>query len=123
MEKISVKMDDELFNLITDYSAFIDLDLSKTIRELIREGLMVKAQNKLLLNWNKKTINKPLILDKCDKCGTIETLQYYHIDGNIDNFNRDNIAIICNQDLRKLQKSILKYNPREKFLRWFFFEN
>jgi hypothetical protein len=123
MEKISVKIDDELFNLINDYSIFIDLDLSKTVRELLKEGLMVKAQTKLLLNWNKKIINRPLILNKCDKCGINETLQFYHINGDITNFNNDNIAIICKKDLRKLQKSIMNYNPREKFLRWFFFEN
>lgn len=116
-------MDNELHNLITDYAAFTDMDLSKTIRELIIEGLMVKSQAKMFSVWHEKNKNRVLQLDKCDKCGTIENLQFYHIDGDINNFNSDNIAVICNGDLRKLQKSIMKYNPREKFIRWFFFEN
>jgi hypothetical protein len=122
MIKISLRMEDELFNLIVDYAEFIDVDLSKVMRELLREGLMIKTQAKLLLTWHEKIKNRPLKLDKCDKCGAIENLQFYHIDGDINNFTPENIAIICNGDLRKLQKTIMKYNPREKFIRWFFFE-
>jgi hypothetical protein len=123
MTKISFRMENDLYNLITDYAAFIDSDLSKVLRDLLREGLMVKTQAKLFLTWHKRINNRPLKLDKCDKCGTTENLQFYHIDGNINNFNPDNVAFICNGDLRKLQKSIMEYNPREKFIRWFFFEN
>jgi len=122
MTKISLRMEDELYNLITDYAAFIESDISKVLRDLLREGLMVKVQAKLFMSWHDRIKNRPLRLDKCDKCGAIENLQFYHIDGNISNFNSDNIAIICNGDLRKLQKSLLQYNPREKFIRWFFLE-
>jgi hypothetical protein len=120
---IPIRMNDELFNLIKTYALFIDKDFSKVIRELLSEGLMVKSQAKLFLTWNEKVKNRPLMLNKCDKCGTIKNLTYYHIDGDINNFSSENIAIICNEDLRKLQKSIMKYNPREKFIRWLFFEN
>ena len=123
MIKISLRMDDELYRLIEQYAAFINMDFSKVTRELLTEGLMVKSQAKLFLTWKERVKDRPLLLDKCDKCGVIENLSYYHIDGNIDDFTTENIAIICNGDLRKLQKSIMRYNPREKFIRWFFFED
>jgi hypothetical protein len=123
MTKISLRMDDELYRLIDELSAFLELDISKVMRELLTEGLMVKSQAKLFLTWKERVKDRPLRLDKCDKCGATENLSYYHIDDNIDNFEPENVAIICNGDLRKLQKSIMRYNPREKFIRWFFLED
>jgi hypothetical protein len=120
---IPIRMNDELFNLIKTYAAFMDKDLSKVTRELLTEGLMVKSQAKLFLTWKEKVKYRPLRLDKCDKCGVIDNLSYYHINGDVDNFDTENVAVICNGDLRKLQKSIMRYNPREKFIRWFFFED
>lgn len=123
MTKISLRMDEELYRLIDEYAAFIERDVSKVMRELLSEGLMVKSQAKLFLTWKERVNGRPLQLTECDKCGVRENLSYYHIDGNIDNFATENIAVICNGDLRKLQKSIMRYNPREKFIRWFFFED
>lgn len=121
-EKISLRLDKELYNLIQIYANFVDEDLSKVLRELLKEGLMVKTQYKLFLMWSDKVKNRPLKLEACDKCGSKENLQFYHINGNINDFAPENVAIICNGDLRKLQKSIMKYNPREKFIRWLFLE-
>lgn len=121
IHKISVKLDDELYNLINDLSLFIDLDFSKTVRELLNEGLMIKAQSKMYSVWENKVKNRKNFFS-CDKCGTTENIQLYHIDGNINNFNDENIAVLCNGDLHNLKKSIMK-NSKEKFIRWFFFEN
>jgi len=121
-EKVSLRLDKELYNLIQIYSQFVEEDLSKVLRELLKEGLMVKTQYKLFLMWNDKVKNRPLKLESCDKCGSKDNLQFYHINGNINDFSPENVAIICSGDLRKLQKSIMKYNPREKFIRWFFLE-
>ena len=115
-------MDNELYNLIDEYSEFIGMDFSKVTRELLKEGLMVKTQAKLFSIFLEKIKNRPLKLELCDKCGAKENLQFYHIDGDVNNFSSENIAIICNGDLRKLQKAIMRFNPREKFIRWFFFE-
>src|SRR3989304_9262565 len=93
MTKISVRIDDELTNLINDYAEFIDMDLSKTLRELIKEGLMNKTTAKLFSNWQDKIGNRnPFNFEECDKCGGRLHIQFYHIDGDINNFESTNIA-------------------------------
>lgn len=123
MTKISLRMEDELYNMIIDYAGFVGIDASKALRELLKEGLMKKLTSKLFSSWQEKIEKRnPFNFEYCDKCGTTSDLQFYHIDGDINNFESNNITVICKGCLRKLQKYIMQYNPREKFLRWFFFD-
>ena len=122
--KISIRIDDDLNELIKNYSNFIKVDFSKAARILLKEGLINKAPAKFFSMWKQKASERNILFpEKCDKCGTSENLQVYHINGDIDDFNFENLAILCNGDIRKLQKSMMQYNPKEKFIQWFYLEN
>jgi len=121
MARICLRMENELHDLIKDYAEFMGMSESKILRELLREGLVNKTQAKLYSAWQDKIKNR--LPETCDKCGTKDNLQNYYIDGNSDNLVPENIAILCNGDRIKLQNSIMRNNLKEKFIRWFFFDN
>lgn len=127
--KKSFRMNQRVYNLIIDYASFMGMNFSKALRELILEGIKHRATAKLFSNWQEKVNKRNPIeeikegkLQSCDKCGFTEDLQMFHIDGNVDNFTSDNIAIVCKPCLRKLQHYLRKYNPKEKFIYWMFFD-
>jgi len=122
---IPVRLAEDLANMIADYAAFFDMNRSEALREIIKEGLLRKAYVGLLKRWQIKNRSRNPILNavKCDKCDAIEGLKIYHIDRNIRNTDPDNLVILCEGCIVRLEKFIKKYNPKEKFAAWFFFTN
>lgn len=122
---IPVRLSDNVRNMISDYAAFFDVSMSQALREIIKEGLMRKTHLGLLKKWQEKVRHRNPMLSmggKCDKCRLGEDLKIRHIDGNIRNFDTENLAVLCEDCVRKLNRSLQKYNPKEKFAAWFFYE-
>lgn len=121
---IPVRLPEILRNLLIDYAAFLGISRSEAIREVIKFGLMKKSYIGLLKRWKEKIRGRnPMVhMEKCDKCGSQEKLKIHHIDRNLLNFDTENLAILCEDCVRKLNKSILSFNPTEKFAAWFFYE-
>lgn len=122
---IPLRLAEDLVNIITDYAAFFGLNRSEALREIIKEGLLRKAYIGMLKRWQYKNRARNPILNavKCDKCNGIDDLKIYHIDRNIRNTDPDNLVILCDRCIIRLENFIKKYNPKEKFAAWFFFTN
>lgn len=123
---IPVRMDAKMHELVSEYAILFGMNKSEALREIIKEGLITKSHVGLLKNWQRKAIqrNPKLEVTNCEKDGCERTndLIFYHIDGNIMNWRKDNIAVLCKPCVIRLQDFIQKYNPKEKFAAWFFYE-
>ena len=116
-----------LDKILKEYCAFTNKSKSKVIREFVKESLIKHAHIGLLKQWGedrefiKEWLNNP---DKwlCEKCDYNKNVKIYHIDGDINNVSPENIAFLCEPCLKNLQRFIRKFNPKEKFAAWFFFE-
>jgi len=118
---IPVRMGDSLYRLVKEYASFMELKDSEALRELIREGLVKKSYMGLLNKWKKLCSEKEAIVIKiCEKCKSHEKIQIYHIDGNVINWNTENLVVLCKSCLNKLRKSMQEYNAKEEFISWFF---
>jgi 5-methylcytosine-specific restriction endonuclease McrA len=120
---IPVRLSDNLYNLIKDYASFLGVSNSEALRDLIREGLLKKSYLGLIKRWQEKAKKRDPFIEmrKCEKCGNKEQLKLYHIDGNVRNMTPENLVILCEACINKLQKSMREYNPKEKFAAWFFY--
>lgn len=94
----------------------------------IKEGLVKHAHIGMLKRWEetrnhhiKKMLNNPNKWT-CEKCKSREKVAIYYIDGDITNTTPENIVFLCNRCLMNLQKFSRKFDPKEKFAAWFFFE-
>jgi endo-1,4-beta-D-glucanase Y len=120
---IPVRLSDNLYNLVKDYASFLGVSDSEALRELIREGLLRKSYIGLMARWEEKAKKRnPLEeMTECEKCSSKLNLKLYHIDGNVRNMSPENIVILCEPCLVKLQKYMCEYSPKKKFAAWFFF--
>ena len=118
MKQIIFRADKTLKELIENYAAFNEIDKSKAIRELVKQGLTIKIYNYLERNWKKTVESRKENI--CDKCKKETNGQIYHINGNINDFTEENIMFICNKCVRDLNKSLRNYNIKERFFKWFF---
>ena len=119
---IPVRLNENLNNLVRTYASFKEISVSKALRELIREGLYRKAYAGLLQriqdDFSKRN---PLVkMNGCDKCGSHKDVKIYHIDRNIRNFTPENLALLCTECVKQLIEFMQKYNPKEKFVMWFY---
>lgn len=123
---IPVRLCDNLYQLIKEYALFMDITISEALREVIREGLLKKSYIGLIKRWeNEAKKRDPFIEMKfCEKCNANNIhLKLYHIDGNVRNLMAENLVILCESCITKLQLYIRKYDPKRKFAAWFFYEN
>lgn len=118
---IPVRMSDSLYKLVKEYALFMDLKYSEALRELIKEGLVKKSYMGLLRRWKKLCGEKNAVVMKvCEKCKDNKGVQIYHIDGNVINWNAENLVVLCESCLNKLRKAMQEYNAKEEFISWFF---
>lgn len=119
---IPVRLNEDLNNLVKTYASFGDISISEALRKLIKEGLYRKAHAGLLKRLQDDFSKRnPLVnMNGCDKCGSHEDVKIYHIDGNIRNFIPENLALLCTKCIIKLNEFMQKYNPKEKFVTWFY---
>jgi hypothetical protein len=118
----SIRLGDEMEILINQYAAFIGSDRSKVIRDVLTEGLFQKTKY-LQFERLKDFLSKRQVfsvLEKCEKCGTTESLVIFHIDGNVKNIASDNLVTLCKTCLISFEVFRLKQNIKEKFVEWFF---
>lgn len=118
----SIRLEKTLDDSIDIYAAFMGIDRSKVIRQILTEGLFQKtkaAQFQHFEDWLKKRKIFEL-MEKCEHCGSEKNLGFYHIDGNIENNSTDNIVTLCIPCLNAFQNWKLKQNIKEKFIEWFF---
>lgn len=121
---IPVRLDLKLYNFIRDYALLVDISNSEALREILKAGIIKKGHIGTLKRWEEKIKyrNPMLTLDTCDKCANHDNLMIYHIDGNVRNLKPENLAILCQNCVKKLNCFIRKYDPKDKFAAWFFYE-
>jgi len=119
----AIRLSNDMEALIQDYAAFKDVDVSKAIRELITEGFIrashVGQLDRLMTGLREKNPDPLQDMINCEKCGKVDGLQVYHIDGNIRNLDPKNLVIICKDCYPSLTRFLLRYDPRERFTAWF----
>lgn len=140
---VSLRIPNDMLKLLGIYSKLTGDTMAKTIKEMIKEGLYLKAnvgiynmfQNEMLEKNSKiglfhadkinKIIEYPSILierdNGCVKCHEQDRLKLtiYHIDRNPSNCSLENIVIICDNCKRKLEKFIYAIAPTRKFIEWY----
>lgn len=118
----SIRLGETLDDLIDQYAAFMNINRSKVIRQVLMEGLFQKtkaAQFQHFEEWVGKR-EAFTLLTKCEKCDSNKNIGFYHIDENIDNNATNNIITLCIPCLNAFQNWRLKQNVKEKFIEWFF---
>jgi len=119
---IPVRFSENLNNLVKTYASFKGITISEGLRELVKEGLYRKAHAGLLKRLQDDFSKRnPLVkMNGCDKCDSHKDVRIYHIDGNIRNFTPENLALLCINCVKQLNEFMQKYNPKEKFVTWFY---
>jgi hypothetical protein len=137
---VPIRIDDGLLEMINRYACLHDMDKSKAFRELLRFGLVNRANIELQERWNEmmmgrwleiqeqttKLINegKNLIFFRdhfmCQKCHGTTNLQVYHIDRDPLNSNPINLITLCKDCIGKAERFTPKRRVMEDFLEWFY---
>jgi len=138
--KVDLRIERMLLDLIDQYAALHDINRSKAIRELLKNGLSNRANMELQEKWtemmNAKWIEmqeqttkliregKSLILVRdnfmCQKCRSGSHLQVYHIDRDPLNTNPINLITLCKECASRASKFTPKRRVIEDFLEWFY---
>jgi predicted DNA-binding protein len=118
----SIRLGDELEDLIGQYAAFMGKNRSKVIREVLAEGLFQKTKGAQFQRLEEYLQDREAftLFDKCEKCGSTGNLSMYHIDGDINNNASKNIVTLCIPCMALFEKFRLRQNIKEKFIEWFF---
>lgn len=122
---IAVRITKTTNRYLLEYAAFMDKSKSEIIRTFVREGLIKHAHIGLLKQWNEnREYTKEWLKNPngrlCEKCDYNKDVVIYHIDGDIENFDSENIVFLCRPCLINLQRFLRRYDPKEKFASWFF---
>jgi hypothetical protein len=137
---VPMRIEDELLEMVDRYACLHDMDRSKAFRELLRHGLVNRANIELQERWNEmitarwleiqeqttKLINegKNLIYVRdhymCQKCHGTTNLQVYHIDRDPLNSNPNNLLTLCKDCIGKAEKFTPKRRVVEDFLEWYY---
>lgn len=139
-KKVDLRIEDYILDTIDQYAALHDINRSKAIRELLRNGLTNRATMDLQEQWSKmmgekwlsmknktrQSINegKSLIFVrdgyKCQKCHSTEYLQVYPIDRDPLNKDPTNLITLCKDCANRAMKFTPKRRVIEDFLEWFY---
>jgi 5-methylcytosine-specific restriction endonuclease McrA len=137
---VPVRIDEEMLDTIDRYAILHGIDRSKAIRELLRFGLVNRANiemrekfsEMLTVKWlaiqekTTKLINegKNLILVRdnftCQKCHSNSKLTVYHINRDPLNSNPSNLITLCEDCISRAEKYTPKRRVIEDFLEWFY---
>ena len=123
-EQLRVRLPKSLFKLIKFYVDYYGTDRSKAVRELLLEGLVRTSYIGLLERLTENLRNKhpdPMMdQHECEKCNRKTKLRIYHIDGNVRNLEPKNLIILCEDCQIGLRRFIQKYDPKERFVAWYY---
>lgn len=120
---ISIEMKNKkLQELIDQYAGFMGLKRSEAIRDLLMEALYVKTKHIQFQRLTEYTAKRDPFKyrTECEHCGIKDNLIIYYIDGNINNFQSDNIITLCKKCFTEFELFRLKQNVKERFIEWFF---
>jgi predicted DNA-binding protein len=118
----SIRLGDNLEDLINQYAAFTGRKRSAVVREGLTEWLMDRTkyiQFERMKDYLKKR-DSLTFMNSCEKCGSQENLVIFHIDGNVNNTGSENLVTLCKGCLVSFEVFRLKTNVKEKFIMWFF---
>ena len=123
-EQLRTRLPKKLLKLIDFYVDYYGTDRSKAVRELLLEGLVRTSYIGLLERLAETLRNEhpdPMTSQrKCEKCGGENVLGIYHIDGNVRNLEAKNLIILCKDCQIGLRRFIQKYDPKERFVAWYY---
>jgi len=134
----SIWIKEDLAKQIHILAKFMDLSKSQTVEYLIEQAFILVAYKKLLMNlkldlkgkWIAhhkqlpafKIFNVDLILERdnktCQKCGTRENLEVYHINRNPTDFAVDNLITLCKSCIEKVKVFVANEYYEECFVAW-----
>lgn len=137
---VPLRIDNELLDTIEKYAILHDVDRSKAIRELLRFGLINRANIELRERFSEMLTKKWLDIQEqttrlinegknlimvrdhfmCQKCHTQSNLEVYHIDRDPLNGNPSNLLTLCKDCASKAEKYTPKRRVIEDFLEWFY---
>lgn len=108
--------------LLDQYAGFMGIKRSEAIRTLLMNALYAKTKHVQFQRLTEYiTKRDPFkFRTECEHCTTKENLIIYYIDGNINNFQADNIITLCKKCLTEFELFRLKQNIKERFIEWFF---
>lgn len=119
----SIRLGDDLLDLIDQYAAFMGTTRSKVIREIMMEGLFQKTKFAQFQRFEEYLMDREALtlFDRCEKCeSSSNKLGMFHIDGDINNNASTNIVTLCIPCLNAFENFKLTQNRKEKFVEWFF---
>jgi Arc/MetJ-type ribon-helix-helix transcriptional regulator len=118
----SIRLGDKLEELIEQYAIFMNKKRSTVIREGLTEWLFERTkflQFERMKEYLSKR-NSLTFMTSCEKCGSVDNLIIFHLDGNVKNTTSENLVTLCKPCLTKFEIFRLKHNMLEKFIEWFF---
>lgn len=121
IKNTSIRLGENLEELINQYCAFTRKDRSKVIREGLTEWLFQRTKHVQFDRLNNYLAKRDPFefMNKCEKCEVTENLVIYHIDGNIENNVSENLITICKQCFINFERFRQKRNIKEEFIEWF----
>ena len=115
-------MEKSLQDLLDQYAGFMGQTRSESMRDLLMDALYAKTKHvqfqRLVEYIAKRDPFK--FRTECEHCGVKENLIIYYIDGDINNFQSENIITLCKRCLTEFELFRLKQNVKERFIEWFF---
>jgi len=122
-KRITLRLDDELSDLIEQYIILTSKKKSKALRDIIYDGLYRQSRFILEQRFNEY-LNKrdPFkFMTECEKCGGHEDLMCYFIDGDINNRTMNNMITLCRICVLKFEVvKIRRESYKEKLIEWWF---
>lgn len=135
---LSIRVPNELHQRLIELSLFLDKTKSTIVNDMIKKEMIdlidmtywikfeenLREETKEFFYGKPKSIREtPSLIfkrdkGKCRKCGSMEDIIIYHIDGNIGNFQPINNILLCNNCLKKFQKFMMKYANKSRFAAW-----
>jgi len=133
----SIWIKPDLIKQVEILAQFMDISKSQAVEYLIEQAFILVAYKKLLINlkvglkskWIAvykdlpafKIFNVDQIIKRdgtCQKCGTKENLEVYHINRNPTDFAVDNLITLCKSCIDKVKMFVANEYYEECFVAW-----